>query len=594
MQYSLIISCFTRRWALLRILPGLCALLLLAACGGQPTNQHSQSTHVPIGPLPPIGTLPGAAANAQPTGPLPADTRLQLTIGLAINRQALADDLAAINDPNSSQYQHFLTPAQITSRYGAPQAAVDAVTNFLNLAGIQVVSVSPLRDSITISATAGQIQQAFHIGLQVFQQNGNSFFGPTGTFELPSEVRQFINYILGLSSFIKPHAGPPTTPDTASACKTLQGASVVLPSQIAAAYTYNKVYQAGYKGDGMSIGVVEFNDNISVKDLNTFLSCTTGGTLHRSIVRVNGGAQVFDDASTGEATLDFEYLSTLAPDANLIEYQTTYCNQTFCGGGIASFPAAFDNILNQIAAEDRVQVVSVSWGGEESYFSQDEIQALHNSLEVLAVEGITLTAAAGDCGAFDDGTYGRLSVDFPAADPYTLAVGGTLLATNAQGVRVAEPAWSNSNPDRSQCQNDWGTGGGVSVLFNQPSWQAGKGVQNQYSTGKRELPDVSAISLNVPLYLFGNWYRSGGTSLASPVWAAGIALVDQGLRKHNLPLVGAPSTFYQIANKGGSLHPFFDVTQGNNLFYPATSGFDLATGLGAPNLFDFGKALGAF
>ncbi|HEY7355074.1 MAG TPA: S53 family peptidase [Ktedonobacterales bacterium] len=586
-------SQLTRRGALLQALLGLCALLLvLAACGSQQPTQTPQPTHVPLPPLPPVGTLADGAAGAQPVGPIAANTHLQLTIGLAINRQGLADDLAALYDPNSPQYGHFLNPDQITSRYGAPQSAIDTVKQFLNAAGIQVEAVSSLRDSITVSATAAQIQQAFHISLQLFELNGRNFFGPTGNIQLPAAISQFIDYITGLSSFAQPRVGPKKASVKPPACNELQGASVVMPGQIASAYNYSNVYKAGYTGKGMSIGVVEFNDDVSVNDLNTFLSCTTGGTLHRSIVRVNGGVKTSDEDSTGEATLDFEYLSTLAPDANLIEYQTNYCNQTFCDPSVDNFPEAYANILNQIAREDRVQVVSASWGGQENFFSQDEIHAIDKALELLAVEGITFTAASGDCGAYDDGNFGRLSVDYPAADPYALAVGGTLLATNAQGQRTGEPAWSNPSPDRSQCQNDWGTGGGLSVIFPQPFWQAGAKVQNPNNT--REVPDVSAISLNVPLYFSGHWYSSGGTSLASPVWAAGIALVDQGLRQHNKPLVGAPPTFYLVASKAGSRHPFYDVTRGNNLFYQAKAGFDLATGLGAPNLSDFGSVLGAF
>ncbi|HLW01711.1 MAG TPA: S53 family peptidase [Ktedonobacterales bacterium] len=591
MQPYLTISRLTRRKPTLRAFLGLAALLLLTACSSQPTPPQAQNTHVPLPALPTIGALPGGAANAQPTGALPPNTRLQLTIGLATNRQALADDLAAIYNPDSPQYQHYLTPAQIASRYGAPQSAIDAVSSFLNLAGIQVVSTSSLRDALTIQATAAQIQQAFHISLQVFQQNGSSFFGPTGTLQLPSGVSQYIDYILGLSSLASPKAAPPKTTLSSANCDGAQGET---PGQIAAAYGYSQAYQAGDTGKGMAIGVVEFNDDVRVSDLNTFLSCTTRGQLHRSIVRVNGGVRTSDEDSTAEATLDLEYLSTLVPDATLLEYQTNYCAQDFCDPSIATFPEGYANILNQIAKEDRVQVVSASWGSEENSFSQDEIQAIHQNIELLAVEGITFTAAAGDCGAYDGGNFGQLSVDYPATDPYTLAVGGTLLATDTQGKRLAEPAWSNSDPDKSQCSNDWGTGGGLSTVFDRPPWQAGAGVQNSYSDGKREVPDVSAISLNVPLFFFGKWYSSGGTSLASPVWAADITLLDQALLKHQKPLVGAPSTFYQVANKGGSLHPFFDVTQGNNLYYPATPGFDLATGLGAPDLIDFGKALGAF
>ncbi len=592
MHHSSPISRLTQRGLTPKAFLALGALLLLVtACGGQDTPPQAQSTHVPLPPLPSIGILPTGAADAQPTGPVPPNTRFQLTIGLATNRQALADDLAAIYNPNSPQYHHFLTPDQIAARYGAPQTTVDRLTNFLQLAGIQVLSVSSLRDAIIVSATAAQIQQAFHIALQVFEQNGSSFFGPTGNLDLPSGIEEIIQYILGLSGFAQPDPAPPTPPAPPPECKGEQG---VTPSQIASAYNYTSAYQAGYTGKGVSIAVIEFNDNVSVDDLNTFLACTTGGQLHRTLVKVNGGAQITDDDSTGEAVLDLEYLSTLAPDAQLLEYQTTYCPFVICDPSITSFPQAYANILNQIAQENRVQVASASWGGEESWFTKDEILAIDQAIQRLAAEGITLAAASGDCGAFDDGTFDKLSVDFPAADPYTLAVGGTLLATDTQGKRTEEPVWVDPNPDKSRCRNTWGTGGGLSTLFNQPDWQKGNGVQNQYSNGKRQIPDVAAIALNVPLYLFGKWYRSGGTSLSAPVWAAGIALVNQGLRQHNKPPVGAPATFYQVANQGGNLHPYFDITQGNNLFYPATPGYDLTTGLGAPDIFAFGKALGAF
>ncbi len=570
-------------------------LLLLAACGGQHTTQQqstpSQSTPTPLPPLPPIGTLPAGAASAQVTGAVPANTRLQLTIGLATNRQALANDLAAIYDPNSPQYGHFLTPAEVASRYGAPQPMIDAATNFLSSQGFQILSVSSLKDALTVSATAAQIQQAFHISLQVFQQNGATFFGPMGQFAPPPGIDQIINYIVGLSDFNLPHPKPPTPPAPPPICNGAQGVS---PSQIAAAYNYSNAYQAGYTGKGITIGVVEFNDAVSPADLNTFLSCTTGGKLHHSITQVDGGAKITDNDSTGEATLDLEYLSTLAPDAQLQEYQASYCNLPVCGPDIPSFAQGYTDILESIAQDDRVQIVSTSWGGAEASFSADEIHALDQALQRLAAEGITVAAASGDCAAFDDGAYNQLAVDFPAADPYTLAVGGTLLQTDAHGRRTTEPAWYNASPDTNKCSNDWGTGGGLSLDFKQPSWQKGAGVQNSYSNGAREVPDVSAIALNVPLYLAGTWYSSGGTSLAAPVWAAGIALVDQGLLQHKKSQVGGPATFYHLANQSGSLHPFYDVTEGNNIAYLATAGFDLATGLGAPNIIDFGKALGAF
>src|SRR5690242_5122608 len=178
----------------------LCAALtmLLAACSGQSQPQTTQSTPVPSLPLPSIGGLPALAAGLQPTGQLDPDLKLQLTIGLAINRKALASDLAALYDPNSAQFGHYLTPQQIADRYGASQPTVDTVTSLLQTEGFQVLAVSPLRDQITVSATVAQIAQTFHVTLQTFQKDEQSFFGPSGDATLPSALTSLVTSVVGL------------------------------------------------------------------------------------------------------------------------------------------------------------------------------------------------------------------------------------------------------------------------------------------------------------------------------------------------------------------------------------------------------------
>jgi len=54
-----------------------------------------------------------------------------------------------------------------------------------------------------------------------------------------------------------------------------------------------------------------------------------------------------------------------------------------------------------------------------------------------------------------------------------------------------------------------------------------------------------------------------------------------------------PDLFYVVAQTGTSdnLHPYFDITQGNNLYYSATKGWDYATGFGTPNLSVFSQTL---
>jgi kumamolisin len=593
MSDHLTVSRLLGRHILFRLLPGLAALgFILAGCGNPTTTQNQRSsTPVSLPAIPALGGLPAGIVNALPAGGLSPDTTLQLTIGLKTNRQALADDLAAMSDPSSPHYGQFLTPAEVAQRYGASQSTIDTVTHFFTSQGFKVVALSSLRDSLTVSGTILQIAAALHVVTQNFQQHGKTFFAPAGDVTLPPDIQQYITSILGMSDFGQPNPKPTPPPDLPPACK---GESGTRPEAIANTYHYTDAYNAGYTGKGISIGVVEFNDDVSEKDVNTFLSCTTGGKLHRQLVRVNGGAVATDDGSTGEAELDFEYLAALAPDAQLVEYQYNFCASIICLPDTPSFPAAYEAVLSKIAQDGRVQVASASWGADEQFFSRSELFAIDQTIQRMAAEGITLAVASGDCAAFDDGTYGKPTIDFPSSDPYALAVGGTVLATDGTGTRASEPAWSSANPDKGQCDNSWGTGGGVSVVWRQPSWQKGAGVKNTYSTGFRQTPDVAAAADNLPLYFQGQWYNSGGTSAAAPIWAAGIALVDQGLLQHKKALVGGPATFYELANKGGSLQPFYDVTKGDNIYYKTGAGWDYPTGWGAPNILDFGNALGAF
>ncbi len=52
-----------------------------------------------------------------------------------------------------------------------------------------------------------------------------------------------------------------------------------------------------------------------------------------------------------------------------------------------------------------------------------------------------------------------------------------------------------------------------------------------------------------------------------------------------------PQLFYAVANSTRGMHPYYDITCGNNLYYPATPGWDFSTGLGTPNLADFYNAV---
>jgi len=319
------------------------------------------------------------------------------------------------------------------------------------------------------------------------------------------------------------------------------------------------------------------------------MACTTrGAKLSYEAVAVDGGAQSSD--AVGEATLDIEELAALAPSAHIIEYQGTT-------GGI-SFGQGLTDVFNTIAQENRVAVVSVSYGDAEGNFSNADFKAVDQQLANLAAEGVTVAIASGDCAAFASNTFGVPALQFPSSDPLALAVGGTILQVNGQGHRSSEVVWSNPQPDKSDCFDNaagrWGTGGGLSQVWKQPSWQTGKGVKNKYSDGARQVPDVGGIAFDAAILFQGQFVEFEGTSIAAPVWAAGIALVDEGLIKNRNEVLGPPQIFYDLANKAASQHPYYDVTRGNNFYYAATSGWDYDTGWGCPNLLNIGNAVGAF
>ena len=87
------------------------------------------------------------------------------------------------------------------------------------------------------------------------------------------------------------------------------------------------------------------------------------------------------------------------------------------------------------------------------------------------------------------------------------------------------------------------------------------------------------------------WEATGGTSAATPIWASGMALVEQALVTNTKQFVYGPDLYYIVANNASKYKPFFDVVSGNNLYYTATPYWDDATGWGAPDMVNFYNAV---
>ena len=129
-------------------------------------------------------------------------------------------------------------------------------------------------------------------------------------------------------------------------------------------------------------------------------------------------------------------------------------------------------------------------------------------------------------------------------------------------------------------------------------------------TACREVPDVSAQAdeftggITVYDHSYGGWQTSGGTSSAAPIWAALLAVANESAtcQSHADTESGvgfvSPLLYSVASNPTAYAASFNDITAGNNDPYgysglfPATTGYDMATGLGSPQLTQPGNAAG--
>src|SRR5947209_7527369 len=310
----------------------------------------------------------------------------------------------------------------------------------------------------------------------------------------------------------------------------------------------------------MTVNLVEI-DAFDQNDVQNYFDC----------INFQGKLEVadIDGAPTqaiGESTLDIEMVAGLARSVHIADYETD-------GNSNNDVWVQVNDELQQIIDDDTNNassggVVSISLGDAEGQITSDDRVAIEKSIQILTqVEHMTVFVASGDCAAFTDRVYRSLSVSFPASDPWATSVGGTILSVDGNGNRTNEVVWSNgSNP--SSCKNRWGSGGGLSEVYPRPSWQNANGVNNSYSNGHRQITEVSAVAYDLPVYFNGQWGVVGGTSAAAPIWATGIILANEGMI-HQIGKYGySPRVFYLAADRNNGMHPFYDVTRGNNLYYP--------------------------
>jgi subtilase family serine protease len=337
-----------------------------------------------------------------------------------------------------------------------------------------------------------------------------------------------------------------------------RGPQGLTPSGTRHAYGFDLISN---QGAGQIIGIVDAYDDPNIEsDLGVFDStfslpaCTTSNGCFQKIY----ASGIQPSTSSGwalEMSLDVEWAHAIAPQAKIFLVEAA--------------SSSFTDLLQavDVAVQNGASVVSMSWGGGESL--------LETTFDThFAVNGVTFVASSGDSGS---------GVEYPAASPDVVGVGGTTLNVDSGGNYISETSWS-------------GSGGGQSAYENEPTYQAGYAIPNDPNK-VRGVPDVAydadpntgfAVYDSIRYKGQKGWFQVGGTSAGAPQWSALLAIANSMRVANGKGTLSATGNAVYAVAAASSVYNtnFHDITSGSNgscgVLCTATPGYDYVTGLGSP------------
>ncbi len=554
--------------------------------------------------------MPGAGAHllaGEPPGPV----TLQLTLRFT-NSSALSGLLAALVDPNSSDYHHFLSAAQFTARFAPNASAYATLLADLGSAGPGQLTAYPDRLAVSFRAPATTVAAAFGASLGWYASGGAEYAAFSSPPSLPAPLAGLLAGIDGLGpdsavsavAQMNVEAGVSSGGRSAGVAPadvvyptpvTVAGVQELYPADLQVAYdeegllgqygypTNTSVaallWAGAYGGTGARVCGLTLTTGASVgpyvpSDLAQFFGSTLPpGAPAPTVVAVPiegspgpGCAASYDSTGVVAAnTAELEMIGSLAPGATIFAV-------TAPGPSVAGLAAALASVLspptNLTAAQREglanVSVVTVGWG------TMDQSSAAWSSdLTQAAARGITIVAGTGNSG---DNNRSRAWVgsraEFPASDATgtsgALGVGGTTVTLDPSTLHIdSEIPWNVSAHDTAG-GGPIGTTGGISTAYGEPSFQKSSSANTVLDGDGRGLPDVAAVANNtlVTLTLNGTQYRATnatdggpfraaeGTAVAAGVVGGLLAVVDHSLHVEGAPALGyADPTIYTWADE---------------------------------------------
>lgn len=578
-------------------------------------------------------TLAGAAPAAG-AAPDPA-TLVTFYVGLPLDTRALTSAARDVSSPGSPGYRSYASLRDVARAYGATDKAIGALVGAAARRGL-VVRPDFTRTFARVTGTVRAWERAMGASITYIPAVQGSaaaqdspdkpftqyvFKDGSGLLPAPAWMRPYVTamdadaevYVPSLDIpgpaplDLQAHSprgiyGPDqpwptngsTQPGKTCAQPVLEAGAAYTPHQVNEAYGTSELRAEGARGADARVTVISLGGGFNDSDLKDAAECFGYRAPAVDVVLGDGIPSPIVSDSV-ETHLDLQTVSGVLRDATRIRLVQTVNDDDSMVDAYAR--ALRMNAVGTLSPD----VISLSYGACELADTRGNSplrSALESLFRMAALVGTTVVASTGDqgssvCQMADPPGLGldpMGTISYPASSPFMTAVGGTRLILKADNTRADEVVWN----DQPYGVPGAGTGGS-SQLFSQPWYQSG-------ITGSlaRTVPDVSALAAiqpGWPVVYGGDLLRVGGTSGAAPFVGANLAMVSGQQRRAGEPALGfANPWLYLVQDR----HPsaFFDVTRGDNqvavrlpnglLNVPAcceaAPGYDMASGLGSPNV----------
>ncbi|KAF7359983.1 Serine protease S53 [Mycena venus] len=551
----------------------------LATASINPMDRRAMTVHESV------AVLPSGFAHSGSVSP---DQEITLRIALVQSDiVGLQSKTYAVSDPANVLYGQHLTVDEVATFVRPTAVTVSEVSGWLQTYGITAKSVSPAGDLLQITVPVSTANTLLSAQFSSFTHTASGKTSiRTLSYSIPASLQSHIQFIHPTVAFVPPLTAPSLnrvkveghaiveervepTSNTVTSC-----ANTVTPSCIEALYGFPTA-KANHSAQNI-IGVAGYTGQYaSYSDLALFLKNLQPDLVgsNFTVMEIDGGVNTQAQGQAGdEADLDIEMTVGLAGGV-----PTTFIS---VGADYTDDIWGFIDIANSILAapiKTRPTVLTTSYGFNENTVPVSVSIGMCNAYTQLGAVGISVLFASGDGGVsgLQPTSCSTFQPTVPGTCPFITSVGGS----------------SGLAPQTAAALS----AGGFSNIFPTPAYQAaevaayiasiGDEYAGLYNTSGRGIPDVALQALDVEFVWDGSLYLVGGTSCATPIFAALIALVNDRLTAAGKPVMGFLNPFlYSSVGKAA----FTDITSGNNPgcntngFY-AAPGWDPVTGLGTPN-----------